>query len=135
MRLAVRRLAGQHGEGGAVVADQAVAGDPGVVDGHRAARSGVGGQGPVQGHGVVRVDPRGERGSARTAAGSYDRHMNGPPARDQKLAPSQLTGCPAAMIRVEFLRMGGGSPLAASLRGLDYPAPGSSRWLGSLTDK
>ena len=28
--------------------------------------------------------------------------MSGPPVRDQKLAPSQLTGCPPAMIRAVF---------------------------------
>jgi hypothetical protein len=31
--------------------------------------------------------------------------LAGPPVRDQKLAPSQVTGCPAAMMRVVFLRI------------------------------
>jgi hypothetical protein len=29
--------------------------------------------------------------------------MSGPPVRDQKLAPSQLTGCPPAVILALFL--------------------------------
>jgi hypothetical protein len=78
-------VAGQGGEDGAVLVDHGVAGHPGILDGHRPAHPGVRGQRPVQGHGVVGIDPRGE-----------------PLVRDQKLAPSQLTGWPPAMIRAVF---------------------------------
>jgi hypothetical protein len=65
-------VADEHGEQGAVVADQRVAGDAGIVDGDRAAYPGMRGQRAVEDDGVVGVDPGCQRGHVLDGVGAQD---------------------------------------------------------------